>query len=427
MKKTISLILIMLGMIVVGCKEKVNYDEIASLLIKEVSIPLEVSDDFVLPDKVSYNDYETPLTWISKNESILKINDYEVEVINPEVNTKVKLVTYLNYEGEKREKEFEVLVTPKIIDANDILDLIELSQDTYYFDFNLQTEVNIDNETVKLSWQSSKPDVCQIEDDTAIIKRGNIDESVILTCSFIYLGNTYKKQFTINIPSSSYDIVDIEGIVAALNFNTYIENDFNLIKEFEYLGNKVLINWYSNDESIVKIDGNMALVSPNLYSSEVVIEAEITYLGNKANYGFKCIVVGSTYSFYFDDDIAYDPYLDVTVDYDEIYNTNLEVALYLVAFKDLPSNYVTKSEFDKSDYTTENKLSVGGDVFQNREGLLPKDDSYYECDILYAGGSRNALRLVYSLDTLSVYYTSDHYASFDYIYLNGNSSDSIFA
>ena len=186
-------------------------------------------------------------------------------------------------------------------------------------------------------------------------------------------------------------------------------------------------HWYSNDESIVKIDGNMALVSPNLYSSEVVIEAEITYLGNKANYDFKCIVVGSTYSFYLDDDIAYDPYLSVTVDYDEIYNTNLEVALYLVAFKDLPSNYVTKSEFDKSDYTTENKLSVGGDVFQNREGLLPKDDSYYECDILYAGGSRNALRLVYSLDTLSVYYTSDHYASFDYIYLNGNSSDSVFA
>ena len=197
--------------------------------------------------------------------------------------------------------------------------------------------------------------------------------------------------------------------------------------EIPIFPNKVLIDWYSNDESIVKIDGNMALVSPNLYSSEVVIEAEITYLGNKANYDFKCIVVGSTYSFYLDDDIAYDPYLNVTVDYDEIYNTNLEVALYLVAFKDLPSNYVTKSEFDKSDYTTENKLSVGGDVFQNREGLLPKADSYYECDILYAGGSRNALRLVYSLDTLSVYYTSDHYASFDYIYLNGNSLDSVFA
>jgi guanyl-specific ribonuclease Sa len=61
---------------------------------------------------------------------------------------------------------------------------------------------------------------------------------------------------------------------------------------------------------------------------------------------------------------------------------------------------------------------IGGDVFGNREGLLPKKDGriYYECDIdTMGGGSRGAKRIVYSNDGL-VYYTSDHYGSFTLMY-----------
>jgi hypothetical protein len=96
-----------------------------------------------------------------------------------------------------------------------------------------------------------------------------------------------------------------------------------------------------------------------------------------------------------------------------IYNTKEEVAIYLHLFKTLPSNYKTKSQFNKSDYTSQNKLSTGGDRFYNKEGLLPNASNrlYYEADIDYAGGGRNAKRIVYSNDSL-IFYTSDHYASF---------------
>ena len=62
--------------------------------------------------------------------------------------------------------------------------------------------------------------------------------------------------------------------------------------------------------------------------------------------------------------------------------------------------------------------SIGGDRFGNREGLLPKAKgrTWYECDIDYRGGrSRGPKRIVYSSDGL-IYYTEDHYESFQQLY-----------
>lgn len=94
------------------------------------------------------------------------------------------------------------------------------------------------------------------------------------------------------------------------------------------------------------------------------------------------------------------------------YTSMKEVGAYLYKFHKLPQNFVTKNDFNKSNVTTANKLSTGGDVFYNREGLLPKGKSYRECDIDYHGGGRNALRIVYSVGDWLIFYTSDHYKSF---------------
>jgi len=58
---------------------------------------------------------------------------------------------------------------------------------------------------------------------------------------------------------------------------------------------------------------------------------------------------------------------------------------------------------------------IGGDRFGNREGLLP-DGKWYECDVNYEGGYRGAERLVFSEDMESIYYTADHYESFECLY-----------
>ncbi len=104
------------------------------------------------------------------------------------------------------------------------------------------------------------------------------------------------------------------------------------------------------------------------------------------------------------------------------YSTKYEVALYIFLYDDLPSNYITKSEAEALGWNggslwnyAEGK-SIGGDRFYNREGLLP-NGVYYECDIGYKGeNSRNAFRIVYSLISDTVYYTHDHYSSFEQLY-----------
>lgn len=97
----------------------------------------------------------------------------------------------------------------------------------------------------------------------------------------------------------------------------------------------------------------------------------------------------------------------------EYYTSMEEVGAYIYTFHKLPSNFKTKSEFKKADYTKENKLSTGGDQFFNREGLLPTKTgrTFIECDIDYTGGARGAKRIVFSSDFI-IFYTDTHYTSF---------------
>lgn len=110
---------------------------------------------------------------------------------------------------------------------------------------------------------------------------------------------------------------------------------------------------------------------------------------------------------------------------DGSYTSMEEVSEYIHEFGHLPDNYITKNEAKKLGWVaSEGNLtvvapgkSIGGDKFGNREGLLPKKKgrTYYECDIDYTGGERNAKRLIYSNDGL-IYYTEDHYNSFEQLY-----------
>ena len=86
--------------------------------------------------------------------------------------------------------------------------------------------------------------------------------------------------------------------------------------------------------------------------------------------------------------------------------------------KQLDRSYRMQMEMDDDFlpvYMMGEGMSIGGDRFGNREGLLPGDDVYYECDIDYDGGYRNAKRIVYSNDGL-IYYTNDHYKTFERLY-----------
>ena len=115
--------------------------------------------------------------------------------------------------------------------------------------------------------------------------------------------------------------------------------------------------------------------------------------------------------------------VEFKVERDKAYSSKDEVALYIHTFNELPPNYLTKDEANVLGWDAEkgnlwdvsDKMSIGGDRYYNREGLLPENKRYFECDIDYNGGYRGAKRLVYSVDGW-IYYTSDHYDSFELLY-----------
>jgi len=115
---------------------------------------------------------------------------------------------------------------------------------------------------------------------------------------------------------------------------------------------------------------------------------------------------------------------------DGYYNSKEDVALYIHLYGCLPRNYVTKSYASDVLKCSTSRVedywpggAIGGDVFGNREGLLPKKAgrTWTECDINTWGRyARGAERIVFSNDGL-VYYTSDHYRSFELLYGDPNS------
>ena len=117
------------------------------------------------------------------------------------------------------------------------------------------------------------------------------------------------------------------------------------------------------------------------------------------------------------------------------YDTMEEVAVYLEMYDELPENFLTKKEAQSMGWVSSKGnlwdvaygCSIGGDRFGNYEGLLPdaKNRRWTECDIGFEGGRRGAARIVFSNDGL-IYYTEDHYESFDQIEVVWEETDTLY-
>ena len=99
-----------------------------------------------------------------------------------------------------------------------------------------------------------------------------------------------------------------------------------------------------------------------------------------------------------------------------------KVTDYLKENGKLPDYYITKKEAQRDGWVAkEGNLcevlpgrAIGGDIFTNREKTLPvkKGRVWYEADINYECGRRNARRVVFSNDGL-IFVTHDHYKNFE--------------
>lgn len=121
-----------------------------------------------------------------------------------------------------------------------------------------------------------------------------------------------------------------------------------------------------------------------------------------------------------------DPEADTspTLPEDGSYTSKEDVALYIHLYGHLPPNFITKKEAEKLGWKGGSLepyapgMCIGGSYFGNYEELLPVKEgrSYSECDIDTLGADkRGSKRIVFSNDGL-IYYTEDHYASFELLY-----------
>ena len=106
---------------------------------------------------------------------------------------------------------------------------------------------------------------------------------------------------------------------------------------------------------------------------------------------------------------------------DELTNDEI-VVKYLKEHGELPEYYITKSEAKSLGWVpSKGNLcevapgrAIGGDIWTNRQKSLPTKSGrkYFEADLNYNCGNRNADRVVFSNDGL-VFVTHDHYRNFE--------------
>lgn len=93
---------------------------------------------------------------------------------------------------------------------------------------------------------------------------------------------------------------------------------------------------------------------------------------------------------------------------------------YVKQHHNLPEYYITKNEAKRQGWNpSQGNLcdvlpgkAIGGDPFGNREGKLPKGKKYFEADVNYNCGTRNADRIVFT-QSGEIYLTKNHYKSFE--------------
>ena len=112
------------------------------------------------------------------------------------------------------------------------------------------------------------------------------------------------------------------------------------------------------------------------------------------------------------------------IEEDGTYTTKEDVVRYIHTYGHLPENFITKKQAQALGWEGGSLepyapgKCIGGSRFGNYEGTLPEKDgrTYTECDIDTLGAEkRGGKRIVFSNDGL-VYYTEDHYETFELLY-----------
>lgn len=213
-------------------------------------------------------------------------------------------------------------------------------------------------------------------------------------------------------PAFKPNLNEIANTIALNNGIKTLNKDFEVEKKLTINGLNYDIEYSLCENDLLTIEDNgtyktIKVKQPELYDKKVLIKVTIVNGFESATKTFELTILSKS-----------NP--DDNIKENGIYWTSEDVSTYIIKFNKLPKNYYSKDEFDQivDSWTIINKISCGGRAWENRENSLPQDD-YYECDILGQAEQRGVKRLVYSLKTKNIYYTTDHYKTFVQLYKDG--------
>ena len=289
-------------------------------------------------------------------------------------------------------------------------------------DFTLPGKIGYQNTVYNISYEADDSNLTITKNDAdylAKITRGNKTTSGSLKAYIKDNNKLYFKDFSYVIKAKDSPEVELKKALDTLvvnNCKTIVTSDFRLDNYVSYNNNKYEVSYKSTAEALNLVrsqDYTLAKITRskiNDISVSIIATISNSYSEAKRTFTLKILKLDE----------------EISITEDGLYDDKDSVSLYIVTYHKLPSNYLDRNEFKqkKNSWTKENKYACFGGVHENREGHLPLNDNYFECDVDYGingpKNGRGTKRLVYSLETLNVYYTQNHYASFTQLYDHGS-------
>ncbi|MCH5172365.1 MAG: hypothetical protein J1F31_06025 [Erysipelotrichales bacterium] len=105
-----------------------------------------------------------------------------------------------------------------------------------------------------------------------------------------------------------------------------------------------------------------------------------------------------------------------TIEENAYYTYLDDVALYIDIYQKLPTNFITKATYEAEGKIYGSSTRIGGDYFSNKYGnnqyIIGRFSYMTECDISSSVSNRGAKRLLINSNWTRIFYTSDHYETF---------------
>lgn len=271
MKKYLFLFLVIFVIFFSGCSDnKENDIKILNEVLNTITLPEETNENLILPKEFYYQDYKVIAKWNSTDYEHLTNDGIISQDIEEDIYVTLDLELSLNEQFITH--SFDIIILPKDDSqiANEILELIS-TPSTIDNDYVFPIFVNYNEMKYRITWESSDKNII---DENLNIAYNQSDKSITMQATIKYNRVEYEKKF--NIVVSAFNTEHINEYLNTLSIPEELENNLNLIDEYQNNNDLYKFSWKSNKENVLSNDGKKGLV---LNDTDVVLTL-IVSIGN---------------------------------------------------------------------------------------------------------------------------------------------------